>query len=91
VDPKLIGDYWTSPLKKAYNIYDLGFERKLDVVLYYLSKFKNLVSIGRRGLFLQNDMHDSIEMGLRVADLFVKAGHFDGAYQNHLSPFISWR
>ena len=44
-----------------------------------LSGIQNLYSIGRQGLFLQNDMHDSMEMGRMAAEYGAKnapSGHW---------------
>lgn len=91
IDKIPVVDHWTRRLERAYNIYDLGFERQLDVLFFYLSRFDNLATAGRRGLFLQNDMHDSMAMGFAAADAWIHQGHFRGIYRHHLDPFIRWR
>lgn len=54
-------------VENAYPIYDVEFDRNLRVLLDILSSYPNLISIGRAGLFLQNDMHDNMEIGFRAA------------------------
>lgn len=68
IDSTLIEDYNVIRVKDAYPIYDLDFDKNLRVVLDKLSDFEGLYSTGRQGLFLQNDIHDSMEMGRLVVD-----------------------
>jgi protoporphyrinogen oxidase len=68
VVPK-ITDCLVKRVPSVYEVYYDGFEGHADVALSYLREFDNVVSIGRRGLFLQGDQHQSMEMGLAVADM----------------------
>lgn len=68
VDVGKISGYHVVRLKDAYPVYDLDFDKNLHVVLDALAGVPNLYSIGRQGLFLQNDMHDSMEMGRMGAE-----------------------
>ena len=54
-------------VKDAYPIYDLAFERNLEILINALSRIDNLCSTGRQGLFLNADMHDSMKSGLMAA------------------------
>jgi|SRR3989338_2668398 len=65
-DDQVIG-YKIVRIKKAYPMYELGYKRHLDILMDYLSRFKNLQLIGRNGTFRYNNMDHSIEMGLRAA------------------------
>ncbi len=56
----------------AYPVYALGFEEKLGVVFGALSAAENLYSTGRQGLFLNTDMHDTIELGIMAAGRLLK-------------------
>ena len=47
--------------------HDLNFNKQLENVIESLSKTKNLYTVGRHGLFLNNDIHDSMEMGIKIA------------------------
>jgi len=55
-------------MKRAYPMYDLEFDRRLERIFADLSRVTNLWSTGRHGLFLNTDMHDTIEMGLLAAE-----------------------
>jgi protoporphyrinogen oxidase len=54
----------------VYEIYFKNFDVHADNLLGYLREFDNTVSLGRRGLFLQGDQHQAVEMGLDMAHLF---------------------
>ena len=54
-------------MSEAYPMYDLNFNKQLENVIESLSKTKNLYTVGRHGLFLNNDIHDSMEMGIKIA------------------------
>lgn len=68
---KEISEYFVIRLKNAYPIYDLNFDQEVDSTIAELSGVTNLLSIGRNGLFLNNDIHDSIEMALIAADFML--------------------
>ncbi|CAN5250476.1 N/A [soil metagenome] len=51
----------------TYPLYDLDYRTRLSRIWRYLEKFPNLLSAGRQGLFLHNNMDHSIHMGFRAA------------------------
>ena len=63
VDVSKISGYHVVRMKDAYPVYDLDFDKHLRAVLDGLSTVENLYTFGRQGMFLQNDMHDSMEAG----------------------------
>ena len=50
----------------VYEIYIRHFDAHAELVLGYVQELENAMTIGRRGLFLQGDMHQSVEMGLEM-------------------------
>lgn len=52
----------------CYPLYDLAYRARTGAVLDYLAGFAGLVSTGRQGLFLHNNMDHSIHMGFRAAE-----------------------
>ncbi len=58
--------------KDAYPIYDLPFEKNLELTLSGLAGIENLFSAGRQGLFLNSDMHDSMKSGREAARFFLE-------------------
>jgi len=64
-----ITDYAIKRVPNVYEIYYKHFDQHADLVLGHLRELGNVVSIGRRGLFLQGDMHQAVEMGLAMGTL----------------------
>ncbi|MDK2970415.1 MAG: hypothetical protein PWP23_170 [Candidatus Sumerlaeota bacterium] len=56
----------------TYPVYDLGYRKRLAHVWRYLEEFPGLISVGRQGLFLHNNMDHSIHMGFRAADVSLR-------------------
>ncbi|HXN16635.1 MAG TPA: FAD-dependent oxidoreductase, partial [Usitatibacter sp.] len=59
-------DFLVRRAPSVYEIYFKHFDNHAEVVLGYIQELRNAVTIGRRGLFLQGDMHQSVEMGLEM-------------------------
>ncbi len=55
----------------TYPIYDLSYRERLARIAWYLERFPQLISAGRQGLFLHNNMDHSIHMGFRAAECFL--------------------
>lgn len=68
VDVSKISGHHVIRMKDAYPVYDLDFDKNLRAVLAGLAGVSNLYSFGRQGMFLQNDMHDSMENGRLLAE-----------------------
>jgi protoporphyrinogen oxidase len=47
-----------------YPVYDLGFQQNLSKVEEYLDGAGNIVTLGRQGLFVHDNVHHAIEMGI---------------------------
>jgi protoporphyrinogen oxidase len=62
-----ITDHFSLKLKDVYPVYSIGFDSTLRRLISNLSDYKNVYSTGRQGLFLNNDIHDSLEMGILAA------------------------
>jgi protoporphyrinogen oxidase len=61
-----VTDYLVRRAPSVYEIYFRHFDQHAEVVLGYVQEIENAVTLGRRGLFLQGDMHQSVEMGLEM-------------------------
>jgi protoporphyrinogen oxidase len=66
-----ITDHLVRRAPSVYEIYIRHFDNHAEVVLGYVQELQNAVTIGRRGLFLQGDMHQSVEMGLEMGKRIV--------------------
>lgn len=83
-------DYFTLKLEDVYPIYNLGFKNNFDELIKILSKFRNVYSTGRQGLFLNNDIHDSMEMGMLAAK-FLLEDKESAKWYGHIEKYISQR
>ena len=67
-----IRDFQVKRVPNVYEIYQRNFDHHAEIALGFVREFNNLCTIGRRGLFLQGDQHQAVEMGLRMGDLISK-------------------
>jgi protoporphyrinogen oxidase len=77
IQKKDILDYFTVKIPSVYPVYFLNYSHELKIILDDLSRIKNLVSIGRRGLYQHDNMPTSIEAGLETARLIERYGQGD--------------
>ena len=65
-----ITDYIVRRAPNVYECYYKNFDVHAEPVLDYIQQdLHNAVTIGRRGMFLQGDMHQSVEMGISMGKL----------------------
>jgi len=57
--------------KFAYPVYDLNYKIKLERAKEIITKMKNVILLGRNGLFTYNNMDHSIEAGFKIKE-FIK-------------------
>lgn len=66
-------------IREAYPMYVLGYQGTRDAVLQELSQFANLHLLGRSGRFWYNNMDNSIEDALKMAEqVFPDGNHAEG-------------
>jgi len=87
IDTSRAGDCRIKKVREAYPIYEVGFEENLNVLLRALGRLENLYSTGRQGLFLNTDMHDTMEMGLRAAEA-ARKGEPASAWYRGILPYL---
>ncbi len=71
-------DSFIRKMTHAYPVYDLRYKENLAPVRAFLATLENLETGGRQGLFRYNNMDQSIEMGLKMAQAYIQgkdAGH----------------
>lgn len=66
-------DFTVRRARNVYELYVKHFDAHAELVLGYVQDIENAISIGRRGMFLQGDMHQSVEMGLALGDKVIDA------------------
>jgi protoporphyrinogen oxidase len=85
-----ITDYVIKRVPNVYEIYYKHFDQHADVVLGHLRELENVVSIGRRGLFLQGDMHQAVEMGLGMGTLLASDGPDPAALRRFYQRYVRY-
>ena len=85
-----ITDGLVKRVPNVYEIYYKDFDRHADVALGYLMELENVISIGRRGLFLQGDMHQSVEMGLAMGELVARHGPDAGRVRDFYRTYVRY-
>jgi protoporphyrinogen oxidase len=90
INSKSINDYLIKRFPNAYELYYKDFDKFADVIFSYLKGYKNLMTIGRRGLFLQGDMHQSMEMGINAAKLLLKGEFSERGLDNYYRTYIKY-
>jgi len=76
----------------TYPFYDLDYRKRIRRIVKYLSQFPRIVSAGRQGLFLHNNMDHSIHMGFRAAQrLLDSPANPAGAFYSEVRRFQSFR
>jgi protoporphyrinogen oxidase len=60
--------YYVTDIPTAYPVYELNFEQHLIPVLEGVHELRNVMTLGRHGLFLNNSMDDNVGLGFQIAD-----------------------
>ena len=88
--PRTVSDAFVLKATDAHPVYTKGFEKNLTKVIDNLTDCENLYSIGRHGLLLNNDMHDSMEMGFLCVDKLV-SGAKSADWYELMDDYVSAR
>ena len=67
ISGKEVEGYFIVKERYCYPIYDLRYKKKIDKAVQFLGRIKNLLTIGRQGLFRYNNMDHSMRMGFLAA------------------------
>jgi protoporphyrinogen oxidase len=67
----------TRRLRYAYPVYDRDYERNFRIVDNWVSKFENLLSYGRQGLFAHDNTHHAMAMAYAADECLAADGTFD--------------
>lgn len=78
---KDIRNVYSWKIKYAYPLYDLKYLNNIKIITSYLQKFKNLILIGRPGLFKYTNQDKSIEMGLAASQIVLNSCKNDSTPQ----------
>jgi protoporphyrinogen oxidase len=69
-----VESYHVTDIPTAYPVYELNFEEHLIPVLDGVHEVRNLMTLGRHGLFLNNSMDDNVLLGMKVAEHIAAKG-----------------
>ncbi len=76
VDPAKVVDGTRVRVRRAYPMYDGGYEAAVETIRHYLAGFENLQTFGRNGLHRYNNQdHSMWTAALATANLLDGAGH----------------
>jgi protoporphyrinogen oxidase len=67
----------TRRLSHAYPVYRMGYEKHFGRVDGWLGGFENLISFGRQGLFVHDNIHLAMNMAYSAVECISEKGDFD--------------
>lgn len=67
----------------AYPLFDIGYEKHLDVMYDYLAQFTNLHIAGRAGMFKYFNMDHAIDSGMKTAEKIIERINSKSQIANH--------
>lgn len=80
-------DYFSLKLRDVYPVYYLNFDSDLQEFTEIIQRYTNIYITGRQGLYLNNDIHDSIEMG-KFCSEFISAGKDSSQWYDFIYGYI---
>jgi len=83
--------YYVMDIPTAYPVYELNFEDNLIPVLEGVHKMRNLMTLGRHGLFLNNSMDDNVGLGFQIADHIHRKGADGRVWVAEMLEFMKLR
>jgi len=83
--------YYVMDIPTAYPVYELNFEDNLIPVLEGVHEMRNLMTLGRHGLFLNNSMDDNVGLGFQIADHIHRKGADGRVWVAEMLEFMKLR
>jgi protoporphyrinogen oxidase len=83
--------YHITEIPTAYPVYELNFEDHLIPVLDGVHEVRNMMTLGRHGLFLNNSMDDNVLLGMKAADHIQSAGADSQSWKTQMLAFMNLR
>lgn len=83
--------YYVTDIPTAYPVYELNFEDHLIPVLEGVHEMRNVMTLGRHGLFLNNSMDDNVGLGFQIADHIEKKGADGRVWVSEMLEFMKLR
>ena len=86
-----VESYYVTGIPTAYPVYELNFEDHLIPVLEGVHEVRNLMTLGRHGLFLNNSMDDNVGLGFQIADHIETKGADSKVWVAEMLEFMKLR
>jgi protoporphyrinogen oxidase len=86
-----VEDYYVTDIPTAYPVYELNFEEHLIPVLEGVHAMRNVMTLGRHGLFLNNSMDDNVGLGFQIADHIDRQGADGRVWVAEMLEFMKLR
>ena len=86
-----VDTYYVTDIPTAYPVYELNFEQHLIPVLEGVHEMRNVMTLGRHGLFLNNSMDDNVGLGFQVADHIEQKGADGRVWVSEMLEFMKLR
>ena len=86
-----VDSYFVTDIPTAYPVYELNFEDHLIPVLEGVHEMRNVMTLGRHGLFLNNSMDDNVGLGFQIADHIEQKGADGRAWVSEMLEFMKLR
>ncbi len=83
--------YYVTDIPTAYPVYELNFEDHLIPVLEGVHEMRNVMTLGRHGLFLNNSMDDNVGLGFQIADHIDQKGADGRVWVSEMLEFMKLR
>ena len=83
--------YYVTDIPTAYPVYELNFEDHLIPVLEGVHEMRNVMTLGRHGLFLNNSMDDNVGLGFQIADHIDQQGADGRVWVSEMLQFMKLR
>jgi protoporphyrinogen oxidase len=86
-----VDSYFVTDIPTAYPVYELNFEDHLIPVLEGVHDVRNVMTLGRHGLFLNNSMDDNVGLGFQIADHIEQKGADGHVWVREMLQFMKLR
>jgi protoporphyrinogen oxidase len=86
-----VDSYFVTDIPTAYPVYELNFEDHLIPVLEGVHEMRNVMTLGRHGLFLNNSMDDNVGLGFQIADHIDAKGADGRVWVREMLEFMKLR
>ena len=86
-----VDSYYVTDIPTAYPVYELNFEDHLIPVLEGVHEMRNVMTLGRHGLFLNNSMDDNVGLGFQIADHIETKGADGRVWVSEMLQFMKLR